>query len=51
MPAGLNKKDAIRKAIELPDCTILDSWIFDSFILTDEPFANALGIFKTCVLV
>ena len=34
-----------------PNCTILDNWIFENFILADEPFAKALRIFETYVLV
>ena len=30
-----------------PDCTILGSWVFENFILADEPFAKASGIFET----
>ena len=33
------------------DCTILDNWCFENFILADEPFGRALRIFETCVLV
>ena len=32
-------------------CLILGNWVFDNFILTDEPFAKALRGFETCVLV
>ena len=35
----------------LPNCPILCNWIFDSFILADEPFAKTLRSFKACVLV
>ena len=34
-----------------PKCTILDSWVFENFILADEPFAKALPILETCVLL
>ena len=34
-----------------PSCTILDSWVFFSFILADELFTLALRSFETCVLV
>ena len=27
------------------DCLILCNWVFDNFILADEPFAKALRIF------
>ena len=33
-----------------PNYTIWDSWVFDSLILTVEPFAKALRISETCVL-
>ena len=36
--------------ITLPDCIILDNWVFENFILVDEPFVKALRIFETCVL-
>ena len=31
-----------------PDCIILDNWVFENFILADEPFAKILWIFETC---
>ena len=34
-----------------PNRAILDSWVFDNFILIFEPFAKALQIFEICVLV
>ena len=34
-----------------PDCTILDNWVFENFILAVESFETALQLFKTCVLV
>ena len=34
-----------------PDGSILCNWVFDNFILADEPFAKALQSFETCVLV
>ena len=34
-----------------PDCPILCNWVFENFILAEEPFANALPSFETCVLV
>ena len=41
--------------INPPDCTILNNWISQTFILADEPFAKALQFFKklfeTCVLL
>ena len=33
------------------DWLILDNWVFDEFILAEEPFAKALPILETCVLV
>ena len=30
-----------------PNCEILDIWVFDKYILADEPFANALPILET----
>ena len=35
----------------LTDWTILDSWVFDIFILADELFAKTLRSLKACVLV
>ena len=35
----------------LPNCTILNNWVFQNFTLADEPFAKALQSFKICVLV
>ena len=29
-----------------PDCPILCNWVFDDFVLADEPFAKALEAFK-----
>ena len=37
--------------INLPNCTILDSWVVYRFILADESFAKALRIPETCTLV
>ena len=34
-----------------PDYLILCYWVFDNFILADEPFAKALPTLETCVLV
>ena len=34
-----------------PDYTTLCNWVFENFMLTDEPFENALRSFETCVLV
>ena len=33
------------------DCIILDNWVFENFILTEESFAKFLRIFETCVSV
>ena len=35
----------------LPNCTILDRWVFDNFILADELFRKVLRSLQTCVLV
>ena len=34
-----------------PNCTNLDNWVFENFILVDKSVAKTLRIFKTCVLV
>ena len=34
-----------------PNCIILNSSVFENFILADKPFAKALRIFETCVSV
>ena len=34
-----------------PNCPILSNWVFDNFILADDPFAKDLRSFETCVLV
>ena len=34
-----------------PDCPILTNWVFDNFILADEPFAKALRSLETCASV
>ena len=36
-----------KKITKSSNCTILDSWV----LLADEPFAKALQILETCVLV
>ena len=41
----------IKKLKNSPTRTILDNWVFEKFPLADEPFAKALLIFETCVLV
>ena len=35
----------------LPDCIILDNWVFENFISADERFGKALRIFENCVWV
>ena len=44
-----------RAAINLPsipsDCIIWDNWVFENFILADEPFVKALRIFETCISI
>ena len=32
-----------------PNCTILDKWVFENFVLADELLAKTLRIFETCV--
>ena len=32
-----------------PDCTILDNWVFDNFILADESVAKGLWSLETCL--
>ena len=34
-----------------PNCAILDSWVFDNFILADEFFGKALRSLETCLSV
>ena len=34
-----------------PDCIVLNSWVFNNFVLADELFAEALRRFETCLLV
>ena len=34
-----------------PDCTILDSWVFDNYIFSDKIFAKALQSLENCVLI
>ena len=34
-----------------PNCIILDRWVFDSFILADEPLVKALWSVQNCVSV
>ena len=47
----LSKRPRGKPGIYPCHCTILDSWVFENFILTDEPFAKDLRIFETCVSV
>ena len=32
-----------------PDCPILCNWVFDHFIVADEPFVKDLRSFEACV--
>ena len=34
-----------------PDRTVLYNWVFDSFVLVNEPFAKTFWSLETCVLV
>ena len=34
-----------------PDCPIICNWVFDNFVLVDEPLAKPLGNFEISVLV
>ena len=34
-----------------PGRIILENWVFENYILVDEPFTKALQIFETCVSV
>ena len=34
-----------------PDCSILDNWVFDNFILTDKQFEKALRRLESCLLL
>ena len=34
-----------------PDCLISCNWVFNDFILANEPFAKAWQSFETCALV
>ena len=38
-------------SINSPDCTTLDSWVFDNFALTDKLFVKVLRSFETCLSV
>ena len=37
--------------INPPGCPILCNWVFDNFVLAEEPFAKALRSIETCILV
>ena len=43
-------KIGISRRVSL-NCTISDNWVFENFVLVDEPFAKALRIVETCVSV
>ena len=34
-----------------PNCIIFDNWVFENFILVNEPFSKALLVLKTCALI
>ena len=51
MKAPLLTHYFIKKITKSPRYTILDSLVFDDFILADELFAKALQNFETCVSV
>ena len=40
-----------RKPGDLPDCVILDSWVFDNFTSADKLFLKALQSLEACVSV
>ena len=44
-------REVYRKKKSIPDSSILDSWVFDNFILADEVFTKALQNLEACVLV
>ena len=46
--SGFNK-DVRPKGKYPPNCTIWDRWVFNNFILADEPFAKDLWNLETCV--
>ena len=41
----------ISSVINPPNCTILDSLVFEHFVLADEPLAKDLQILETCISV
>ena len=49
MLSGLESMFLYRFKIPIspPDWTILDNWVFENFILADEPLAKALRNFET----
>ena len=53
IPAKINlfEKFITESIKEPPDCSILDSWVFENFTLSDKSYAKALQIFEICVLV
>ena len=48
-PVFSNGPKSLHKNI--PDCPILSNWVFDNFLLAEEPFAKVFRSFETCVLV
>ena len=42
---------ALKVYLKSLDCPILCKWVFDNFILADEPFEKTLRSLETCVLV
>ena len=40
-----------RRSKNPPNCTILDSWVFENLILLDEAFTKALRMLKNFVFV
>ena len=48
-PTFINGLRKLRR--KLPDCTILDSWVFDDLILADKLFAKVLRGFETYLSV
>ena len=40
-----------KENINPANCTSLNNWVFENFILANKPFAKALQIFETCILV
>ena len=48
---NIKAKAAYNKRSGNPQDCILDNWVFDNFILTNQPFGNALQVLETCVSV